>query len=120
MHNPIPIKENIIQLNYKNLIKDFIQGGVYMKKMFLGAMLFFGGLIGIYMFIAMSIVHPWSYNNIVGLRGFLLGSKNYFFFVICCTSTLLGILICVYEAYGTEIKKIIDNIKSKILYYRDL
>lgn len=70
-----------------------------MKKMFFGSLLFFGGIIGIITFTVLSVIHPWDYNDITGLRGFLLGSKTMWIFILASVMSVIGIIICFYEAY---------------------
>ena len=70
-----------------------------MKKMFFGAILTLWGFIGVIVLIALSVDHPWDYDNITGFRGFLLGSDTLWFFVLFCIMSLAGISITFYEAY---------------------
>lgn len=70
-----------------------------MKKMFFGGVLILSGIIGILVFVTLAIVHPWDYNEITGLLGFLLGSKTIWAFEIFCIMYIVGIAICFYEAY---------------------
>ncbi len=70
-----------------------------MKKMILGALFFGVGFVGV---LALSIVaafNPWSYNGIGGLRGSLLGTGMMFPFILFFAIGVVGIVICVYEAY---------------------
>jgi len=69
------------------------------KKMFFGALLFMYGFIVKTLFAVLSFIHPWDYNNITGLRGFLLGTKTTWVFVLSCMMSIVGIVICFYEAY---------------------
>jgi hypothetical protein len=69
------------------------------KKMFLGALLLICGIIGMLVFIVLSIVHPWDYNNITGLLGFLLGSETIWEFILFFIMFTTCIAICFYEAY---------------------
>lgn len=73
-----------------------------MKKMFFGALLFLAGFSGVLTFVVLSVINPWSYNDIQGLLGFLLGSGTSFWFILCCIAGLCGIIICGVEAYGKK------------------
>lgn len=70
-----------------------------MKKMFFGALLLMCGIIGMLVFISLSVIHPWSYDNYTGLLGFLLGTKTVWVFALFCIMFIIGITICFYEAY---------------------
>ena len=70
-----------------------------MKKMFFGALLLLSSILGIIMFIVLSELHPWDYNNITGFHGYLLGSGTTWAFALFCIMAIVGIAICFYEAY---------------------
>ncbi|QNO13665.1 hypothetical protein HYG86_02225 [Alkalicella caledoniensis] len=70
-----------------------------MKKMFLGALLWLFGFLGINMLFILSIKNPWSYNDIHGFFGFLLGSGTLWYFIFFCLMTVLGFGICIHETY---------------------
>lgn len=70
-----------------------------MKKMFLGALLFLSGFIGILALVCTSIFKPWNYNGINGFAGFLLGSETLVFFILFCVLSVTGVTICSLEAY---------------------
>jgi uncharacterized membrane protein len=73
-----------------------------LKKMILGGLLFFGGLLGVIALVVMTAFSPWSYNGIGGLWGALLGTETMFPFILFSIMGLVGIAICVYEAYIRE------------------
>lgn len=73
-----------------------------MKKMLFGVMLFLSGIIGMLVFIILSIVYPWDYNGTTGILGFLLGTETIWIFVSFCIMTIGGFVICLYEAYIGE------------------
>lgn len=68
--------------------------------MFLGGMLFLSGFIGILVLVCISVFKPWVYNGVQGLKGFLLGSDTMLFFVTYCVISIIGIVLCLLEAYG--------------------
>jgi len=70
-----------------------------MKKMFFGALLTLCGVIWMVVLTALSITHPWDYNNITGLLGFLLGSKTLLAFILAVVIAAAGLYISYYEAY---------------------
>ncbi len=81
------------------IIKTIYIGGIRLKKMIFGGLLFFGGLNGVIALMFASVFNPWEYNGIDGLIGFLLGTRNMFIFILFCVMNLIGTAICVYEAY---------------------
>lgn len=73
-----------------------------MKKMIFGSTIFIGGLVGGLAIFITSFFKPWSYNNIEGLLGFLLGTKSLFLFILFIMMTFIGLFICYKEAYITK------------------
>jgi len=69
------------------------------KKMSFGALLLMCGIMGIITIYVLSTFHPWDYNGITGFRGYLLGSKTLWTFIVSCIMSAAGITICFYEAY---------------------
>jgi hypothetical protein len=74
-------------------------GGKIMKKMLFGTLLTLCGVVWMVVLTALSIVHPWSYNDATGLLGFLLGSKTLWAFILAAVMAAAGIGISYYEAY---------------------
>lgn len=70
-----------------------------MKKMFFGAMLFFSGFLGILSLWITSIFKPWSYNDITGFHGFLLGTGTMPLFILSCIICAIGLVVCSIEAF---------------------
>lgn len=70
-----------------------------MKKMLFGALLAVCGVVWMVVLTTLSIVHPWSYNDITGLLGFLLGSKTLWAFILAAVIAAAGLYISYYEAY---------------------
>lgn len=70
-----------------------------MKKMFFGALLAFCSIIEINVFVILSVIHPWDYNGITGLRGYLIGSGTTTIFALFCITFIIGMVICYNEAY---------------------
>lgn len=70
-----------------------------MKKMIFGGLLFFGGLLGVISLVVMTAFQPWNYNGIMGLWGALLGTGTISAFILFAIMGLVGMTICVYEAY---------------------
>lgn len=75
------------------------QGGITLKKMIFGMMLFIGGLIGVISLTIVAAFNPWDYNGITGLRGSLLGTGTMSSFIFFCIMELIGTIICGYQAY---------------------
>jgi len=70
-----------------------------MKRIFLGGMLFVTGFIGIFVLVILSIYYPVIFNGISGFYGFLLDSDIVLFFTISCILCVVGLIVCVIEAY---------------------
>ena len=70
-----------------------------MKKMLFGITIFISGLVGALAIFITSFFQPWSYNNIEGLLGFLLGTKSLLLFMLFIMMTFVGLFICYKEAY---------------------
>lgn len=81
----------------RNII--YILGGMTLKKMIFGMMLFSGGLIGVISLMIVAAFNPWNYNGIIGLRGSLLGTGTMSSFIFFCIMGLIGMVICGYQAY---------------------
>lgn len=75
-----------------------------MKKIIFGATLLLCGTIGLISILTLSVQHPWDYNGITGLYGFLLGSQTLWVFLLFCVLFILGIVISFYEAYISKAK----------------
>jgi hypothetical protein len=69
------------------------------KKMLFGVVLLLCGITWMVVLTALSVVHPWDYNGITGLYGFLLGSKTIYVFILATIMSVTGLGICFYEAY---------------------
>ncbi len=67
--------------------------------MIFGGLLFCGGLIGVIALTIVAAFNPWDYSGITGLMGSLLGTGTISIFVLFCVMGLIGMAICVYEAY---------------------
>lgn len=68
---------------------------------FSGCALVLESLIGIVVFMVLSVLHPWTWitgNNIVftGLIAFLHGTKTFGIFIFICIMFVFGIGLCVY------------------------
>jgi hypothetical protein len=70
-----------------------------MKRIIFGGLLFIGGLAGVLLIIAFSIVYPCSINGITGFEGFLISHDIMLFFIMFCILVLSGIIVLVIEAY---------------------
>jgi len=70
-----------------------------MKRMFAGGLLFISGFIGVFALVILSVFKPWNYNGIDGFSGFLLGTGTSWFFTLFCLMAVLGLVICLIEAY---------------------
>lgn len=70
-----------------------------MKRIILGGLLFIGGLAGVLLIIAFSIIYPSSIDGIIGFKGFLISYDIMLFFIIFCILILSGIIVLVIEAY---------------------
>ncbi len=57
--------------------------------------------------VCLSVFNPWVYNGIGGFKGFLFGSDTMLFFIICCILSLIGIVLCLIEAYGKRLVSIL-------------
>lgn len=75
-----------------------------MKKMVFGAIILLCGTMGLISIIVLSVNHPWSYNDITGFYGFLLGSQTLWAFVLFSLMFLSGAFISFYEAYLSKDK----------------
>ena len=73
-----------------------------MKRMIFGAMLFLGGLFGTLILIAVALSNKVSYGHdfIIGpLMGQMLAQGIIEYFVLLCFIGVVGLIICIYEAY---------------------
>ncbi len=70
-----------------------------MKKMFLGGLCFMGGLMGSTGLMIATSLNPWDYQGITGWIGSLLGMKMVLPFLVFSILSLVGLIICVKEAY---------------------
>lgn len=74
-----------------------------MKKMFFGAIIFFGGLTGVLTFIILSVEHQTKYIDkytvYEGLHGFLFGNSYVVLFYLFALLSLVGLVICAKEVY---------------------
>lgn len=75
-----------------------------MKKLFFGAIILLCGTIGLISIITLSVIHPWDYNGITGIYGFLLGSQTLWAFILFCFMFISGTFISFYEAYFSKNK----------------
>lgn len=75
-----------------------------MKMFLLGMMLFITGFIGSLVFLIISILNPWKFNDTGRFAGFLLGTKMLIPFIIVIGMVLIGIYICVFEIYLNDKK----------------
>lgn len=70
-----------------------------MKRVYFGIILFIVGSIG---FLTLSLylsAHPYIYNSLSGLPGALLGNGLLLPYIVFCVFGLVGLVICIYEAY---------------------
>ncbi|HPE15514.1 MAG TPA: hypothetical protein PK597_01020 [Oscillospiraceae bacterium] len=70
-----------------------------MKRSIFGMVLLVCGSAGYLTLRIFLSLHPWDYNGITGLRGALLGNNLRAPYVIFCAMGILGLVICIYEAY---------------------
>lgn len=70
-----------------------------MKKMFLGGLLFIGGLVGVVTLMCMSILNPATSDGIGGFIGFLGYFDMTIFFIFFVAFVVSGLVICVRDAY---------------------
>ncbi|MGL4799975.1 MAG: hypothetical protein ACRCWY_11360 [Cellulosilyticaceae bacterium] len=71
-----------------------------MKRMYLGSLLFGGGLIGTLVFLVLTALYPGSSDHIDGVLGSLMCMDLVLPFLIFIGMCLLGLIICIIEAYG--------------------
>lgn len=67
--------------------------------MIFGALLFIGGMIGILASFIVAGLNPGIYHKFPGLLGSLLVSRAIFPLIFFSIMTLVGTIICAYEAY---------------------
>lgn len=70
-----------------------------MKRLFIGALVFSWGMIGVLVLTVLAALNPWDYNGISGMRGALLGmgiTKPYVIFIIMA---VIGMAMCIYEGF---------------------
>ena len=70
-----------------------------MKRSIFGIVLLVCGAAGYLVLRLFLSLHPWDYNGVVGTRGALLGNGLLAPYVIFCAMGILGLVICIYEAY---------------------
>jgi len=70
-----------------------------MKKMFLGGLCFMGGLMGSVALMIAASLKLWDYQGITGWIGSLLGMRILLPFLVFSVLSLVGLIICVKEAY---------------------
>lgn len=70
-----------------------------MKQMFFGTILIALGTVWTLTLTVLSIIHPWEYNGMDGLLGFLMGSNTVIIFIFAVMATLAGLCICLYESH---------------------
>ncbi len=72
------------------------------KKMICGILLTVIGLVFSFACFIIAVLHPWTYNDIGGLLGSLLGTDTLIPFVIALTVMILGLAICFWTAFRKE------------------
>ena len=70
-----------------------------MKKFLFGILLSVIGSVFTLCCCIYAAINPWDYNGITGLTGSLLGMNLMVPFIIFLVVMIIGILICLYEAY---------------------
>ena len=70
-----------------------------MKRSLFGIILFIVGSIGFLILSLYLSAHPHSYNSLSGLPGALLGNDLLLPYIVFCVFGLVGLVICIYEAY---------------------
>lgn len=70
-----------------------------MKRAHLGIMLFLVGSIGFLILSLYLSCHQYIYNGISGTYAALLGNELLVPYIVFCVIGLIGLIICVYEAY---------------------
>lgn len=109
------ISENEIQVNIPPASVKVVSSD---NKLFLfGVLLTVMSVIGIIVFIVLSVIKPWgilttSGRYYEGLIGFLLGSKTMIYFIICCIIGCVGIGLCFYTAFSDRLKEKAINRKK--------
>ncbi|KXL53526.1 hypothetical protein CLNEO_07520 [Anaerotignum neopropionicum] len=76
-----------------------------MKKMILGMGLFVCGFLGVIALLTATVlcpIIPWSYNNIEGWLGVILGMQLQLPLIVFFATGVMGLVICVKEAYQTK------------------
>lgn len=73
-----------------------------MKRAHFGTMLFLVGSIGFLILRLYLSQYPCIYNGIGGTYGSLLGRDLMFPYIVFCAFGLIGLVICVYEAFIRE------------------
>lgn len=71
-----------------------------MKRMYLGSLLFGGGLLGTLIFLVLTAIYPGTYNDIEGIIGSLMCMDLIIPFLTFIGMCILGLIICIIEAYG--------------------
>jgi len=82
-----------------------------MKRMLFGIALFATGFFAIISIRMMAVQHPHIYNDIGGLRGFLLANQLTTLYAIAWVLTIVGLILCVYEVLKPSAKK-----KTKVVH----
>lgn len=72
------------------------------KKMVVGVLITLIGLVFSAFSFIYAAVHPWNYNGITGLRGSFLGTNMTWPFIIGTIVMIVGLVICIKEAYGKK------------------
>lgn len=73
-----------------------------MKKFLFGSFIFWGSFIIFSFCFIYSIMNPGIFNNISGLRGSLLCNNSMEAFIISLIISIIGLVVCGYEAYHKE------------------
>lgn len=102
------ISENEIQVNISPASVKVVS--LANKPFLLGGLLTVLSVIGVIVFIALSVIDPWGVTTssgryYEGLIGFLLGSQTMIYFIICCVIGCVGIGLCFYTTFSDKFRE---------------
>ena len=102
------ISENGIQVNIPPASVKVISldNKIFLSGFFLTVL----SVIGIIVFIVLSVIKPWgtltsSGRYYEGLIGFLLGSQTMIYFIICCIIGCVGVGLCFFTTFSDKLKE---------------
>lgn len=72
------------------------------KKMIVGVLITLIGLVFSAFSFIYAAINPWNYNGITGLRGSFLGTNMTWPFIIGTAVMIVGLAICIKEAFGKK------------------